>query len=146
MSYDYIIVGAPAGCILANRLSESGRHSVLLLEAGDRDASFWFRVPVGFTKTYYNRRYNWMYYSGEAQLADRKLYCPRGKVVGGSGSINAMVYVRGQRSDYDDWANAGNPAGRTTTCCRTSASSKPTRPARPIRSIMARPGRSTSRR
>ena len=64
MSYDYIIVGAPAGCILANRLSESGRHSVLLLEAGDRDASFWFRVPVGFTKTYYNRRYNWMYYSG----------------------------------------------------------------------------------
>ncbi|WGY70419.1 GMC family oxidoreductase N-terminal domain-containing protein [Burkholderia cepacia] len=111
MSYDYIIVGAgSAGCILANRLSESGRHSVLLLEAGERDASFWFKVPVGFTKTYYNRRYNWMYYSEpEAQLADRKLYCPRGKVVGGSGSINAMVYVRGQRSDYDDWANAGNP-------------------------------------
>ncbi|UVE69796.1 GMC family oxidoreductase N-terminal domain-containing protein [Burkholderia pyrrocinia] len=111
MTYDYIIVGAgSAGCILANRLSESGRHSVLLLEAGERDASFWFKVPVGFTKTYYNRRYNWMYYSEpEAQLADRKLYCPRGKVVGGSGSINAMVYVRGQRSDYDDWANAGNP-------------------------------------
>ncbi|KVH72258.1 choline dehydrogenase [Burkholderia cepacia] len=111
MSYDYIIVGAgSAGCILANRLSESGRHSVLLLEAGERDASFWFKVPVGFTKTYYNRRYNWMYYSEpEAQLADRKLYCPRGKVVGGSGSINAMVYVRGQRSDYDDWAAAGNP-------------------------------------
>ncbi|MCO8644162.1 GMC family oxidoreductase N-terminal domain-containing protein [Burkholderia multivorans] len=111
MSYDYIIVGAgSAGCILANRLSESGRHSVLLLEAGERDASFWFKVPVGFTKTYYNRRYNWMYYSEpEAQLAGRKLYCPRGKVVGGSGSINAMVYVRGQRSDYDDWAAAGNP-------------------------------------
>ncbi|NHV26633.1 GMC family oxidoreductase [Burkholderia sp. D-99] len=111
MSYDYIIVGAgSAGCILANRLSESGRHSVLLLEAGERDASFWFKVPVGFTKTYYNRRYNWMYYSEpEAQLADRTLYCPRGKVVGGSGSINAMVYVRGQRSDYDDWAAAGNP-------------------------------------
>ncbi|WP_423761611.1 GMC family oxidoreductase [Burkholderia sp. NLJ2] len=111
MTYDYIIVGAgSAGCILANRLSESGRHSVLLLEAGERDASFWFKVPVGFTKTYYNRRYNWMYYSEpEAQLAERKLYCPRGKVVGGSGSINAMVYVRGQRSDYDDWANAGNP-------------------------------------
>ncbi|KVO02672.1 choline dehydrogenase [Burkholderia ubonensis] len=111
MTYDYIIVGAgSAGCILANRLSESGRHSVLLLEAGERDASFWFKVPVGFTKTYYNRRYNWMYYSEpEAQLADRKLYCPRGKVVGGSGSINAMVYVRGQRGDYDDWAAAGNP-------------------------------------
>ncbi|KVL86315.1 GMC family oxidoreductase [Burkholderia stagnalis] len=111
MTYDYIIVGAgSAGCILANRLSESGRHSVLLLEAGERDASFWFKVPVGFTKTYYNRRYNWMYYSApEAQLAGRTLYCPRGKVVGGSGSINAMVYVRGQRSDYDDWAAAGNP-------------------------------------
>ncbi|UXU89876.1 GMC family oxidoreductase [Burkholderia sp. S-53] len=111
MTYDYIIVGAgSAGCILANRLSESGGHSVLLLEAGERDASFWFKVPVGFTKTYYNRRYNWMYYSEpETQLADRKLYCPRGKVVGGSGSINAMVYVRGQRSDYDDWAAAGNP-------------------------------------
>ncbi|KVP33349.1 choline dehydrogenase [Burkholderia ubonensis] len=111
MTYDYIIVGAgSAGCILANRLSESGRHAVLLLEAGERDASFWFKVPVGFTKTYYNRRYNWMYYSEpEAQLADRKLYCPRGKVVGGSGSINAMVYVRGQRGDYDDWAAAGNP-------------------------------------
>ncbi|MGZ2748838.1 GMC family oxidoreductase [Burkholderia stagnalis] len=111
MTYDYIIVGAgSAGCILANRLSESGRHSVLLLEAGERDASFWFKVPVGFTKTYYNRRYNWMYYSEpEAQLAGRSLYCPRGKVVGGSGSINAMVYVRGQRSDFDDWAAAGNP-------------------------------------
>ncbi|WP_455731416.1 GMC family oxidoreductase, partial [Burkholderia stabilis] len=111
MTYDYIIVGAgSAGCILANRLSESGRHSVLLLEAGERDASFWFKVPVGFTKTYYNRRYNWMYYSEpEAQLGERKLYCPRGKVIGGSGSINAMVYVRGQRSDYDDWAAAGNP-------------------------------------
>ncbi|MXN79132.1 choline dehydrogenase [Burkholderia sp. 4701] len=111
MTYDYIIVGAgSAGCILANRLSESGRHSVLLLEAGERDASFWFKVPVGFTKTYYNRRYNWMYYSEpEAQLAGRTLYCPRGKVVGGSGSINAMVYVRGQRSDFDDWAAAGNP-------------------------------------
>ncbi|CAJ0822508.1 Oxygen-dependent choline dehydrogenase [Ralstonia flaminis] len=111
MTYDYIIVGAgSAGCILANRLSESGKHSVLLLEAGERDSSFWFKVPVGFTKTYYNRRYNWMYYSEpEAQLANRQLYCPRGKVVGGSGSINAMVYVRGQRSDYDDWAAAGNP-------------------------------------
>ena len=111
MTYDYIIVGAgSAGCILANRLSASGEYSVLLLEAGERDDSFWFKVPVGFTKTYYNRRYNWMYYSEpEAQLADRKLYCPRGKVVGGSGSINAMVYVRGQRSDFDDWAAAGNP-------------------------------------
>lgn len=110
MTYDYIIVGAgSAGCILANRLSESGKYSVLLIEAGERDASFWFKVPVGFTKTYYNRQYNWMYYSEpEAGLEGRTLYCPRGKVVGGSGSINAMVYVRGQRSDFDDWAAAGN--------------------------------------
>lgn len=111
MTYDYIIVGAgSAGCILANRLSVSGEYSVLLLEAGERDDAFWFKVPVGFTKTYYNRRYNWMYYSEpEAELKGRSLYCPRGKVVGGSGSINAMVYVRGQRSDFDDWAAAGNP-------------------------------------
>ncbi|WP_323117981.1 GMC family oxidoreductase [Burkholderia alba] len=111
MKYDYIIVGAgSAGCILANRLTESGRHTVLLIEAGGQDRSFWFKVPVGFTKTYYNRTYNWMYYSEpEPQLAERRLYCPRGKVVGGSGSINAMVYVRGQRADFDDWAAAGNP-------------------------------------
>ena len=111
MNYDYIIVGAgSAGCILANRLSESGEHSVLLLEAGGKDDSFWFKIPVGFTKTYYNEKYNWMYYSEpEKELDNRSLYCPRGKVQGGSGSINAMIYVRGQQRDFDDWAAAGNP-------------------------------------
>ncbi|BBU32648.1 choline dehydrogenase (plasmid) [Burkholderia sp. THE68] len=110
MEFDYIIVGAgSAGCILADRLTESGEHSVLLLEAGGKDDSCWFRIPVGFTKTYYNPEYNWMYYSEpEAQLKDRSLYCPRGKVQGGSGSINAMIYVRGQPHDFDDWARAGN--------------------------------------
>ncbi|MPW16329.1 choline dehydrogenase [Paraburkholderia sp. CNPSo 3157] len=110
MNYDYIIVGAgSAGCILANRLSASGEFSVLLLEAGRADDSFWFKIPVGFTKTYYNETYNWMYYSEpEKELDNRSLYCPRGKVQGGSGSINAMIYVRGQARDYDDWAQAGN--------------------------------------
>ncbi|WP_324730614.1 GMC family oxidoreductase [Pseudomonas paeninsulae] len=110
MTYDYIIVGAgSAGCILANRLSASGEHSVLLLEAGGKDSSPWFRIPVGFAKMYYNPTHNWMYYSQpEQQLANRAIYAPRGKVQGGSGSINAMIYVRGQAHDFDDWAAGGN--------------------------------------
>lgn len=109
--YDYIIVGAgSAGCILANRLSESGEHSVLLIEAGGRDINPWFKLPVGFAKTYYHPKYNYMYYSEpEVEMAGRSIYAPRGKVQGGSGSINAMIYVRGQRKDYDDWAQQGNP-------------------------------------
>jgi choline dehydrogenase len=110
-SYDFIIIGAgSAGCILANRLSASGRHRVLLLEAGGEDDSFWFKLPVGYVKHYYNPRTNWMYYTdAQPQLAGRKLYAPRGKVLGGSGSINAMIYVRGQPADFDDWEAAGNP-------------------------------------
>ncbi|QDL53988.1 GMC family oxidoreductase [Rhodoferax aquaticus] len=111
MTYDYVIVGAgSAGCILANRLSESGEHSVLLLEAGGKDSSFWFKLPVGYVKSYFNPKTNWMYYTEpQAELAGRKIYAPRGKVLGGSGSINAMIYVRGQAKDFDDWALAGNP-------------------------------------
>ncbi len=111
MNYDYVIVGAgSAGCILAERLSASGRYSVLLLEAGGPDKSFWFKIPVGFAKLYYHKTWNWMYYSEpEPELADRSIYCPRGKVQGGSGSINAMIYVRGAAGDFDDWAAAGNP-------------------------------------
>ncbi|MEX3965723.1 GMC family oxidoreductase [Paraburkholderia sp. EG286B] len=110
MNYDYIIAGAgSAGCILAERLSASGRHSVLLLEAGGPDTSFWFKIPIGFAKLYYNKQYNWMYYSEpEPELAGRQIYAPRGKVQGGSGAINAMIYVRGAARDYDDWAAAGN--------------------------------------
>ncbi|KLU20892.1 choline dehydrogenase [Caballeronia mineralivorans PML1(12)] len=110
MTYDYIIVGAgSAGCILAERLSASGQYSVLVLEAGGKADSFWFKIPVGFAKTYYDPGCNWMYYTEpEAELANRKIYAPRGKVQGGSGSINAMIYVRGAPRDFDDWAAAGN--------------------------------------
>ena len=110
MTYDYIIAGAgAAGCVLANRLSASGQYSVLLLEAGGKDDSFWFKIPVGFAKMYYNPTYNWMYYSQpQKALGQRALYAPRGKVQGGSGSINAMIYVRGQAHDFDDWAANGN--------------------------------------
>jgi choline dehydrogenase len=108
--YDYIIVGAgSAGCILANRLTEGGKYTVLLLEAGGPDDSLRFKVPIGYVYTYYDRRSNWMYsMQPQKELNNRTIYCPRGKVQGGSGSINALLYVRGQRSDFDDWAAQGN--------------------------------------
>jgi choline dehydrogenase len=110
-SYDYIIVGAgSAGCVLANRLTESGRHRVLLVEAGPSDRRFWIQVPIGYGKSYYNPDVNWMYQSEPIPgLANRTNYFPRGKVLGGSSSINAMVYSRGQAGDFDDWAALGNP-------------------------------------
>jgi choline dehydrogenase len=109
--FDYIIVGAgTAGCVLANRLTEDGKTTVLLLEAGGSDRSLWIQVPIGYGRTFFDKRINWMYDTEPVEaLGGRKSYWPRGKVVGGSGSINAMVYVRGQPHDFDDWASAGNP-------------------------------------
>ena len=109
-SFDYVIVGAgTAGCVLASRLSEGGTATVLLLEAGGSDRSPWIQLPIGYGRTYFDRRINWMYDTEPvAGLDGRSSYWPRGKVVGGSGSINAMVYVRGQPRDFDDWKGLGN--------------------------------------
>jgi choline dehydrogenase len=108
---DYIVVGAgTAGCVVASRLSESGKDKVLLLEAGGSDRRFWMRVPVGYGRTFGDPRVNWMYRTEpDPALAGRQGYWPRGKVLGGSGSINGMVYVRGLSSDYDAWRALGNP-------------------------------------
>lgn len=110
MHYDYIIVGAgSAGCVLANRLSADGRHSVLLLEAGPADTYPWIHIPIGYAKTMFNSRYNWCFHTEpEPGMNGRKIYWPRGKTLGGSSSINGLIYVRGQREDYDRWAAAGN--------------------------------------
>ena len=110
-SFDYVIVGAgTAGCVLAHRLSEDGRTTVLLLEAGGSDRTVWIQLPVGYGRTFFDKRINWMYDTEPiAGLDGRRSYWPRGKVIGGSGSINAMVYVRGQPQDFDDWVALGNP-------------------------------------
>jgi choline dehydrogenase len=108
MTYDYIIVGAgSAGCVLADKLSASGRHSVLLLEAGGSDKRFYVQMPLGYGKTFYDRSVNWMYAAeSDPGLNGQKDHWPRGKVLGGSSSINAMVYIRGHREDYDNWGEA----------------------------------------
>ena len=107
---DYIVVGAgSAGCVLANRLTAHGRHSVLLLEAGPRDRSIWIHIPIGYGKTMFHPVYNWGFYTDpEPHLNNRRLYWPRGRGLGGSSSINGLIYVRGQPEDYDRWAALGN--------------------------------------
>ncbi len=106
MDYDYIIVGAgSAGSVLANRLSEGGRRTVLILEAGGSDRTFWIRMPIGYGKTFFDPKVNWKYTTEPVPgLGGKQSYWPRGKVLGGSSSINAMVYVRGHPGDYDDWS------------------------------------------
>ena len=109
--FDYIVVGAgTAGCVVADRLSQHGARRVLLLEAGGSDRRFWIRLPIGYGRTFTDPRVNWMYVGEpDPALGGRRAYVPRGKVLGGSGSINAMVYVRGLPQDFDDWRDLGNP-------------------------------------
>ena len=110
-AYDFIIIGAgSAGCVLANRLSASGRNSVLLLEAGPRDSDWWIHVPIGYGKTMFSPKVNWCSWSDpEPALKNRPIYIPRGKVLGGTSSINGMICIRGQPEDYDGWRDLGNP-------------------------------------
>ena len=110
-SFDYVIVGAgTAGCVLANRLSADGKTSVLVLEAGGTDRRPMIQLPIGYGRLLFASAVNWMYETeSEPALGGRRSFWPRGKVIGGSGSINAMVYVRGQSRDFDDWEAMGNP-------------------------------------
>ena len=107
---DYIVVGAgSAGCVLANRLTASGRHSVLLLEAGPPDRDPWIHIPIGYAKLFKKPRINWLYETEpEPELNNRRIFQPRGKTLGGTSSINGLVYMRGQREDYDHWRQLGN--------------------------------------
>jgi choline dehydrogenase len=108
-NFDYVIIGAgSAGCVLADRLSASGQFKVLVIEAGGSDRRFWIKTPLGYAKTFKDRSVNWSYSAeADAGLNGRRAYWPRGRVLGGSSSINAMAYLRGLPSDFDDWAKAG---------------------------------------
>ena len=103
--FDYIIIGGgSAGCVLANRLSSDSRISVLLIEAGGWDKDPWIHIPLGYGRHFENPKLNWMYHSSpESETSNRKIFQPRGKVMGGSSSINGLVYIRGQKEDYDNW-------------------------------------------
>jgi len=109
-SFDFIVVGAgSAGCVLANRLTASGRHRVLLLEAGGHDRHIWIHIPLGYGKLFSDRKVNWLYTSEpEPELDNRQIIQPRGKVLGGSSSINGLLYIRGQPADFDHWRQLGN--------------------------------------
>ncbi|MEO8669368.1 MAG: GMC family oxidoreductase N-terminal domain-containing protein, partial [Bauldia sp.] len=108
-SFDYIVIGAgSAGCVLANRLSADPDNSVLLIEAGGYDRHPLVQLPMLMGKLMHSRIYNWQFETEpEAEFGNRKVYWPRGKVLGGTSTINGMIYVRGNRHDYDRWAQMG---------------------------------------
>jgi choline dehydrogenase len=108
--FDYIVVGAgSAGCVVAARLSEDPATRVLLLEAGPSDRSPWIHLPIGYGKTMWSTKYNWCFHTDpDPGMNGRRIYWPRGKTLGGSSSINGLIYIRGQREDYDHWASLGN--------------------------------------
>ena len=108
-SFDFIVTGAgSAGCVMAARLSEDGKYRVLLLEAGGKDSYPWIHIPLGYAKLFNNPAVNWMFDSEpEEELENRTMYQPRGKVLGGTSSINGMIYMRGTPSDYDEWRQRG---------------------------------------
>jgi choline dehydrogenase len=109
-TFDFIIVGAgSAGCVLADRLTASGRHRVLLLEAGPGNLHPWLHIPLGFGKLFADRRFNWCYATEpQPECHNREVIAPRGKVLGGSSSINGLIYIRGQAEDFNHWRQLGN--------------------------------------
>ena len=109
-AFDYVIVGGgTAGCVLANRLTADGRSRVLMLEAGPRDNYLWIHIPIGYAKTMFHPVYNWGFHTEpEPEMKGRRIYWPCGRGLGGSSSINGLIYIRGQPQDYDSWEAAGN--------------------------------------
>ena len=109
MTFDYIVVGAgSAGCVLANRLTEDGRHSVLLLEAGPPDTNPWIHIPIGYGKTMFHPVLNWGFHTEpEPNMNGRRIYWPRGRTLGGSSAVNGLIQIRGQPEDFDAWEAQG---------------------------------------